>query len=150
MGHTYSNILIHAIFSTKDRLPSIRDSLRERLYEYLAGIAQREFGHAVIIGGTNNHLHGLLQVRCSVSVAEAIRKWKSLSSGWIRKSFVGNENFSWQEGYGAFSVSQSNVSKITRYITNQVSHHKRITFEAELLSFLKPNGIKYDAQHLWD
>ena len=93
MGHTYSNLLVHVVFGTKDRRPFIHESLRQRLHEYLAGVARHEFGRALAIGGTENHLHGLLSLRTDVSAAEAMRKWKSLSSGWVHKTFPSEQTF---------------------------------------------------------
>jgi REP element-mobilizing transposase RayT len=149
MGHTFSNLLIHVIFSTKGRRPLIGESFRQRLYEYIAGIAREEFGKALEIGGTDNHLHALRKIRADVPVADAMRKWKSLSSGWIHKSFPGTE-FEWQEGYSAFSVSESSSEKVVNYIKNQDKHHKKMTYEEEVLSLLKRHKIEYDPEHLWD
>jgi putative transposase len=150
MGHTFSNLLVHTIFSTKDRLPTIRERFRPRLYEYMSGIARAEFGRALCIGGTPNHVHGLIVLATDVSVAEAVRKWKSLSSKWVHETFTDTRDFAWQSGYGAFSVSRSNVPKVAGYIERQDEHHKRVTFEEEFVAFLKRHGIEYDPRHVWD
>ena len=123
MGHSYSDLLVHVVFSTKDRQPSIRESFRERLYEYMAGLARQEFGVAMKIGGTENHVHALVSFNRDVSVAEAMCKWKSLSSGWIHRTFPEATEFAWQAGYGAFSVSHSNADRV-HYIAGQLAHHK--------------------------
>jgi len=149
MGHTYSNLLVHAVFSTKDRRPAIHDSFRARLYEYMGGIARNEFGRALGIGGTDNHVHALLSLNTTVSAAEAMRKWKSLSSGWIHETFPASASFAWQEGYGIFSISRSNADKVVRYIENQAEHHKRRTFEEEFITLLERHGIEYDPQRIW-
>jgi len=150
MGHTFSNLLVHTIFSTKDRLPTIRESFRQRLYEYMSGIARTEFGRALCIGGTPNHVHGLIVLATDVSVAEAVRKWKSLSSKWVHETFPGTRDFAWQSGYGAFSVSRSNVPKVAGYIERQAEHHTKVTFEEEFVAFLKRHGIEHDPRHVWD
>ncbi|HAU38480.1 MAG TPA: transposase [Phycisphaerales bacterium] len=149
MGHTFSSILIHVIFGTKDRRPLIGD-FRQRLYEYLAGVARQEFGHAIRIGGTENHLHGLLKVNTNISVADAMKKWKSLSSGWLHKSVPAASGFEWQRGYGAFSVSQSNVAGVIEYIENQAARHKALTFEEEFLTFLRRHRIEFDPGTVWE
>jgi REP element-mobilizing transposase RayT len=150
VGHTFSNLLVHVIFSTKDRLPTIRESFQPRLYEYMSGIARTEFGRALCIGGTPNHAHGLLVLKTDVSVAEAVRKWKSISSKWAHETFPYLRDFAWQSGYGAFSVSRSNVPKVAGYIERQAAHHRTVTFEEEFLAFLKRHGIEYDPRYVWD
>lgn len=148
MGHTYSNILLHVIFSTKNRVASITPDLRPRLYEYLGGVARKEFGPALEIGGTADHLHGLISLNRDVSIADAMREWKSLSSGWVHKTFSEHKAFGWQPGYGAFSVSQSNIDAVRAYIARQEEHHRHVTFEEEYLAFLDRHGLSYDPEHL--
>jgi putative transposase len=150
VGHTFSNLLVHVIFGTKDCLPTIRESFRPRLYEYMSGIARTEFGRALCIGGTLDHVHGLIVLTTDVSVAEAVRKWKSLSSKWAHETFPDAQDFAWQSGYGAFSVSRSNVPKVAGYIERQAEHHKKVTFEEEFVAFLKSHGIEYDPRYVWD
>ena len=98
MGHTYGNLMIHAVFSTKDRRQLIDETIRQRLYEYMAGLARKEFGRALCIGGMPDHVHGLLSLRTDVSPAEAMRKWKSLPGGWVHKTFPSHRRFGWQSG----------------------------------------------------
>ena len=150
MGHTYSDVLVHVIFSTKGRRPAILEAFRSRLWEYMAGIAQREFGLALRIGGTENHVHGLIRLRTDASIAEAMRKWKSVSSGWLHKTFAEARDFAWQTGYGAFSVSGPRKASVVEYIRNQAEHHKRVTFEEEFVAFLKKYEIEYDPKYVWD
>jgi putative transposase len=149
VGHTYSNLLLHVVFATKERRPIIHDSLRLRLYEYLSGIARNEFGKAIAIGGTGNHVHGLLVVGTNWSTAKAMQKWKGLSSKWVHETFPGEHDFAWQDGYGAFSISQSNVKQVATYIEEQAEHHKRITFEEEYVALLKRHGIAYDPRYVF-
>jgi len=142
VGHTYSYLLVHVIFSTKDREPLIESSWRDRLYEYMAGIARNEFGHAVRIGGVEDHLHGLIRIRTDVSVATAMNRWKSLSSGWVNNTIKPALRFAWQTGYAAFSVSRSNEDQVVQYIDGQEAHHKTVTFRDELMAFLERHGIE--------
>lgn len=150
MGHTYTNLLVHVVFSTKARARLIDAGLRPRLYEYMAGVAKHEFGHALEIGGTEDHLHGLLSLRADVAPADALRKWKSLSSGWVHQTFAEQRAFAWQSGYAAFSVSQSAVNAVREYIAVQAEHHRRVSFDEELRAFLDRNGVPYDPAHLVD
>jgi putative transposase len=150
MGHTFSNLLVHMIFSTRGRLPLIRDDIRPRLYEYLSGLARGEFGSAPSIGGTANHIHGLLVLKTDVSVAEAARKWKGLSSKWVHETFPGAKDFAWQAGYGVFSVSRSNAPKVVAYIEGQAEHHRKVTFEEEFIEFLERHQVPYDPRYVWD
>lgn len=150
MGHTYSRILVHVIFSTTGRMNLIAKDYQQRLYEYLAGVARNEFGRSLCIGGTANHLHGLLSLNANVSVSEAMRKWKCLSSRWLHQTFPAMEGFAWQKGYGAFSVSESKVENVRRYIERQAVHHQALSFEDEFIGFLKKHGVGYDPNHVWD
>ena len=150
MGHTFSNLLVHVIFSTKSRRPTIVDALGEKLYAYMAGVAKKEFGWARRIGGTSDHIHGLIEIRTDVSVAHAMNRWKSLSSGWVHKSFPEFRDFAWQSGYGAFTVSSSKAPEVIAYINGQAEHHRHRSFEEEFLDFLKRHGIQYDPEHVWE
>ena len=149
MGHTYANILLHVVFSTKERRPLIADSFRDRLYEYMSALAKGEFGQALAIGGTREHIHALLALHPTVSLAHAMSRWKSLSSGWVHKTFPEAPHFGWQAGYGAFSVSQSNVARVIAYIEHQPEHHRRLTFEEEFLALLRRHGIEHDPREVW-
>ncbi|MBP7744796.1 MAG: IS200/IS605 family transposase [Phycisphaerae bacterium] len=150
MGHTYTNLLVHVVFSTKARARLINAELQRRLYEYMAGVARHEFGRALEIGGTEDHVHALLSLRGNVAPADALRKWKSLSSGWVHQTFATRHAFAWQAGYAAFSVSQSAVNAVREYIAGQAEHHRRVSFDEELRAFLDRNGVPYDRAHLLD
>ena len=137
MGHTYTNLLLHAVFGTKERRPIIHDSFRPRLFEYMAGFARQEFGGSLAVGGMADHVHGLILMPADMSVAEMMRDWKSLSSKWVHETFPAEAGFAWQEGYAAFTVSRSNVAKVANYIQHQAEHHQKMTFEEEYLALLK-------------
>jgi REP element-mobilizing transposase RayT len=147
MSHTCGNILVHLIFSTKARRPLITADLEKDLFAYLGGIVRGMNGTALIVNGIANHVHMLLRIRPICSVAEVTRVVKTNSSRWAREQ--GHINFAWQTGYGAFSVSESNVGSVTNYIAAQKEHHKKYSFEDEFLSFLKKNHIEYDEKYLW-
>ena len=149
MGHTYANLLVHTVFSTKGRRPLIRESFRERLHRYMGGVARNEFGRALAVSGTEDHVHGLISLNTDVSVADAMRKWKSLSSGWVNKTDDTTDHFAWQAGYAAFSVSQSNKQAVTAYIENQPEHHRKRTFQEEFVELLERHGIDYDPRYLF-
>jgi putative transposase len=150
MGHTFTNLVTHVVFSTKHRQPLIHDSFRQRLHEYMAGFARKEFRGSLSVGGTENHVHGLIVLPTDISMAEAMKKWKGLTSKWVHETFPAEADFAWQEGYGAFSVSQSNVHQVATYIEQQPQHHKKLTFEEEFIALLERHGIEYDPRYVWD
>jgi len=150
MGHTYSNLLHHVTFSTKDRSRTIQEAWARRLHQYMAGVARKEFGKALAIGGTDDHVHGLLVLPTTVCIAEAMRKWKSLSSKWINETLSLPHRFAWQNGYGAFTVNHSNASTVAAYVESQAEHHKRMTFQEEFIALLERHGIEYDPRYVWD
>lgn len=143
MAHTHSNVLVHAIFSTKDRKPSLDRDLRPRMHAYLGGIVREIGGVAIRVNGTTDHIHMLLRVPPIIAVADMIRDVKSSSSKWAGR-------FAWQTGYGAFSVSESSASRVIRYIDEQESHHKKVSFQEEYLAFLKRHRVDYDPRFVWD
>lgn len=149
MGHTYTNLVVHAVFSTKERRPLIHDFFRPRLFAYLSGLARNEFRGALVVGGTENHVHGLLVLPPTMCLADVMCKWKSLSSKWVHETFPGESDFDWQDGYGAFTVSRSNVPQVAAYIANQAQHHMTMTFEEEFIALLKRQGIEYDPRYVW-
>jgi len=149
MANTYINILIHTVFSTKNRDPWISSSLRERLYPYMCGIARENGLKVLCIGGTDNHIHILLLLDSTTSIAKAIQLIKGGSSKWIHETFPELRLFSWQEGYGAFSIGISNVDETKKYIENQEKHHKKESFRDEYLKFLRKNNIDFNEKYLW-
>ncbi len=141
MPHTYAQNVIHIVFSTKYRRKTISKEFQPRMWAYAAGICKNHgiFVHAV--GGMDDHIHLLIQVPPPLSLAKAVLAIKSNSSRWANEQ--GNK-FAWQQGYAAFSVSSSRVPAVVRYIQTQESHHKKMTFDAELLALLKKHGIEFD------
>ena len=149
MANTYINILVHAVFTTKNREPWLPSSLRERLYPYICGIARENGLKVLCIGGTDNHIHILLSLNSTTSIAKAIQLIKGGSSKWIHETFPEQKLFSWQEGYGAFSIGISNVDETRQYIENQEKHHSKESFCDEYLKFLRKNNIDFDEKYLW-
>ena len=135
---------MHVIFSTKDRVPAISEELQPRLWAYMAGIAKKQGFNAVIIGGARDHVHALLVLPPTMPLAKAIQFLKGSSSKWLHEH---GDNFSWQEGYGAFSVSASQTDGIVRYIKDQAMHHAKRTFEDEFLNFLRKYDVPYDPKY---
>jgi REP element-mobilizing transposase RayT len=143
MPHTYSSIFIHCVFSTKDRLPSIPPERTSALYAYLSAIAHDEGFSLISSGGTANHLHLLIALPPIVSLSHAMHKLKGSSSRWL------GPDFSWQQGYGAFSVSPSQLPVVQKYIQNQEQHHRKRNFEEEFAGLLRNCGIHYDERHVF-
>ncbi len=143
MSHTYSSVFIHCVFSTKDRAPAIPPERTPDLYAYLSAIARDEGFSLISSGGTANHLHLLISLPPIISLAQAMQKLKGSSSRWL------GPGFSWQQGYGAFSVSPSQLPVVQKYIQNQQQHHRRRNFEEEFVALLRSCGITYDEHHVF-
>jgi REP element-mobilizing transposase RayT len=148
MAQTFTNLLTHIIFSTKDRMSSIRPELKSDLHAYMGGIIRNLAGQALIVNGMADHVHLLVWLPPTVAIAEALRVLKAYSSRWVHDT-QGRRTFAWQAGYGAFSVSQSNASAVVKYIQEQEKHHGRISFQEEFLRLLKKNNIVYDERYIW-
>ena len=147
MAQTFTNLLTHVIFSTKERAPSIQREWKPNLLAYMGGIVRELQGKAVAIDGTNDHVHLLLWMSPARSISETLRVLKTNSSRWVNREC--GKSFAWQAGYGAFSVSQSNAPAVVKYIRGQESHHRRVSFQEEFVAFLKRNGIEFDERYIW-
>ena len=148
MSHAYVKNLMHCTFGTKDRYPFIDSELECRLWPYIGGIARENRMKALAIGGTSDHLHSLLSLPATMSFAKAVQLIKGGSSKWIHDTFDRYRKFGWQEGYGAFSVSPSQVGRTVDYINNQKEHHRRKTFAEEFRELLDKHAIEYDPRYL--
>lgn len=144
---SYTNLLYHIVYATKARAPLITKTLRPRLHEYLGGTVRGLGGIALEINGTNDHVHILAKLRPTISVSEFMSKLKSGSSGWAKRQTAGR--FSWQARFGAFTVSESQVERVRRYIRNQEEHHRKQSFEEEFKALLGAHKIEFDTTHLW-
>ncbi len=147
---SYVSSYFHCVFSTKERRPLITPALRERLFPYLGGIARENYMKAVEIGGVEDHVHILISLPPTISLAKAMQLIKGGSSKWVHDTFPEHRLFGWQEKYSAFSVSVSQLDKTARYIRGQEGHHRKMSFKDELLALLKKHGIDYDEKYLWD
>jgi putative transposase len=142
--------LLHLVFSTKHRKLWIPPTVRERLYAYQAGIFKEWDSPALAIGGVEDHVHALFALSKNHPLTKIVEEVKKGSSKWMKSEDTGNAEFYWQNGYAAFSVSQSNVAAVRRYIENQAEHHRKMTFQDELRALFKRHQVTFDEQYVWD
>ncbi len=142
--HSFNSCLIHCVWSTKNREPLLTSDLRDRLWPYLGGIAKQNKMNALAIGGASDHVHILISLPATLSVAKAVQLLKGNSSKWIHETFPKLRGFEWQEGYGAFSISISGVDETVAYIRNQEEHHRRRSFREEVMAMLRKHDADYD------
>lgn len=150
MPQSLSSILIHLIFSTKNREPFITPQIELELYPYMATIFRGLRSPALAIDGTLDHIHALFALSRVITIADLVEEVKTESSKWIKTKGPEFKNFHWQSGYGAFSIGQSQTSNVKRYIQSQKQHHRRLTFQDEFRKFLKKYQIEYDERYVWD
>jgi len=151
MGHTFVHLAYHVVFSTKGRIACISKDVAAQLHAYMAGIVRGLGGKALIVNGVADHVHMLVQLLATISVAEFVRDLKANSSKWMHQEMkIPHSKFGWQTGYGCFSVSKSNLSNAQKYIAKQEEHHQTISFQEEFLLFLKQHEITYDEKYIWD
>jgi len=146
VSHTYAQNVIHVVFSTKDRRKLMPEELRPRMWAYATGICNNLGILVHAVGGMEDHIHLLLQIPPTLAVAKAVLAIKSNSSRWANEE---GHKFAWQQGYGAFSVSSSNVPVVVRYIQNQETHHKKMNFDVEFLALLKKHRIEFDSKFVF-
>jgi len=150
MPQSLSSILIHLIFSTKNREPFLTPEIDAELHPYMAAIFKALNSPALIINGTSDHVHTLFSLSRVVTIANVVEEVKTESSKWIKTKGKEFRNFHWQSGYGAFSIAQSQIPTVKRYIGRQKEHHRRMTFQDEYRKFLKAYDVKYDERYVWD
>jgi putative transposase len=143
MSHTFAHNLLHCVFSTKDRVNLVKNP--DELYRYIAALGHAKNIHVIAAGGTANHLHLLILLPQTVTLAKAMQELKANTSRWLRET---SSKFQWQEGYGAFSVSQSQRETVARYIANQEEHHRVRTFKEEFTALLEKSRIDYDPRYV--
>jgi putative transposase len=150
MSQSLSRILVHIIFSTKDRFPFLIDGeLRKRIHSYLAGAFNELESPAIEVGGVGDHVHILCLLSRNYSVSEIIKKAKANSSSWATAQDGRLRKFSWQSGYGAFSIDPLQIENVQKYIQSQEQHHRKRTFQEEYLGILHQYKIDYDERYLW-
>jgi REP element-mobilizing transposase RayT len=147
MGHTYTKAHFHIVFSTKSRQKLIANPVQPKLWAYMAGICSNVGIVALAIGGIEDHIHSLVELPPTMSLSKALNLLKSNSSGWMSDQRRG---FGWQEGYGAFAVSVSNLATVKRYVLNQHAHHRNRPFEDEYIALLEKHGVQYDPRYVFD
>lgn len=150
MPQSLTNLLYHLVFSTKHREPLLDAGLKPRLFAYMGAIVGEMKGRPVLINGPADHLHALIYLPPTTSISDAIRVLKSNASKWVHETFPDRASFAWQSGYGAFSVSQSNLDDVHRYVADQEEHHKAVSFQDEYRAFLRKHGIAFDERYVWD
>lgn len=148
MANTYTSLHYHVVFSTKNREPFLAEAIRDRLFAYLGGIARKNRMNALEIGGVADHVHVLLSVPASLAVSKAVQFLKGASSHWLRETFPNLNDFAWQDGYAAFTVSRSQLDDIRAYIRSQAEHHRTKTFAEEYRAFLARHRVEYDERYL--
>ena len=151
MAQSLSRLWTHLIFSTKNRFPFLADkTIRTDMNAFLARALRGQDCETLIVNGVEDHVHALFALSRTRSIADVVKEIKRTSSGWVKDLSPTLQKFHWQGGYGAFSVSQSNLDEVVRYIENQEEHHKRVTFQDEYRAFLKAYGITCDERSVWD
>ena len=144
MSHTYVSDLVHCVFSTKNRCNLITAEIQSDLWSFIGGIARKNGFKALMVGGTENHVHILLSLPATMPLAKAMQLIKGASSHWMNETHA--KDFAWQEGYGAFTVGISQMPDTISYIQTQPEHHRKRSFEEEFVAFLKKHGVEYDPQ----
>ena len=150
MPQSFSVVLVHLIFSTKDRERLIGASVEADLHAFLGGIARDCGCPALAVGGTADHVHVLASLSRTQTLAQLVEELKTRSSKWIKSKGGTHKVFHWQNGYGAFSVGKSQEDAVRKYIAAQKQHHRKTRFKDEFVGFLKKYGIAYDERYLWD
>ena len=150
MPQSLAKLLVHLVYSTRHRDRILTDDIREELHRYTAGILKKYDSSAILVNSVEDHVHILFSQSRNHSLADLVEQAKKGTSKWLKTKGRTFARFHWQNGYGAFSVSQSNVKKVTAYIQNQKEHHKRQSFQDEFRTFLKRHEIEFEERYVWD
>jgi REP element-mobilizing transposase RayT len=149
MAQTLVCLRVHVVFSTKDRLPMITPEVEPELYAYLGGTMRNLDSHCLAAGGTSNHVHLLISLSKNMALSRLMEEIKKSSSKWIKTKGTALQTFGWQDGYGAFTIGESQVEAVQHYIAGQKGRHKKQTFEQELVALLTRYRVPYDDRYLW-
>jgi putative transposase len=149
MANTYTSLHYHVVFSTKNRVPDIAQNIEQRVWAYIGGIARKHKMTALQVGGVEDHIHALVTAPPIYAPSQIAQFLKGESSKWIHEEFREMRGFGWQDGYGAFTVSKSNIPDVVRYIQNQREHHRKKTFQEEYRELLEKHGVEYDERYIW-
>ena len=146
---SFTRLTYHIVFATKYRKQTITEDIQGRLYEYIGGTLRAKKGHLIEIGGVEDHVHLLCGMSPTLAVSDVIRELKANSSKWMTDE-LGIDDFEWQKGFGAFTVSYDRVEAIRKYIRNQKEHHETKTFHEEYIDFLERHGIEFKLEYLFE
>jgi REP element-mobilizing transposase RayT len=149
MAQTLTKLLVHVVFSTKHRDPLITEAVAPELHNYLCGIARNHESPVLAVGGMPDHVHLLVSQSKNIAVASLLQNLKKDSSKWIKTKGPTFADFTWQEGYGAFTIGESQVGTLRRYIDRQAEHHRTMSFQDELRAILTKYKVPYDEQYVW-
>lgn len=150
MAQTLVSLIVHVIFSTKNREPLIRPEIEPELFAYIGGILKNHESRLLDAGGTEDHVHLLISQSKNIGLSPLMKDVKKDSSLWVKTNGRRFRNFHWQDGYGAFSIGTSQINQLKRYIATQKEHHRKRSFQEELIQFLEEYGIEYDERYLWN
>ena len=150
MPQSLSWIVVHLVFSTKGRVPSINETARPDLHAYLASVVRNSGCECYRVGGTEDHIHMAIRVTRTVTIAKLVEELKSSSSRWMKTQDPSLATFAWQTGYGAFSIAKGDLERLRIYIDNQEEHHKKFSFQDEYRRILQDYDVPFDEAYVWD
>lgn len=150
MASTFTNLLYHIVYSTKYRSDTIAPAWQADLYAYIGGIIKERDGIPLEIGGMPDHIHILTKLSPKLAIMDVLRDIKAVSSKWVNDSQLSRDRFEWQTGYGAFSVSQSQVDVVRTYIRNQKEHHRKTPFKTEFITLLERHQIEFELKYVFE
>ena len=151
MPQSLARVVLHVVFSTKNREPFLKDDdVRNRLHAYMAGVLQRIGCEPILIGGVEDHVHVLCNLSRTVTIAQLVEEAKKSPSKWVKEQGPQYREFFWQTGYGSFSVSQSNVEQVRAYVATQEEHHRKVSFQDEFRALCRKHGVEIDERYAWD
>ena len=151
MPQSLARVVLHIVFSTKNRVPFLKNQeLRARLHSYIAGVLQRSGCEPILLNGVEDHVHLLCNLSRTITIAGLVEEAKKGSSKWMKEQGTTYNDFHWQSGYGAFSVSQSNVEQVRAYVAAQEEHHHKLSFQDEFRALCSKHGVEIDERYVWD
>ncbi|MCK5803130.1 MAG: IS200/IS605 family transposase [Lentisphaeria bacterium] len=150
MPQSLSQVILHIVFSTKDRRRYLDDAIRDRTHAFLATLSRDRGCEALRVGGTDDHVHLICRLSRTFTISKLVEDVKRESSKWIKPLGADYTNFHWQRGYGAFSLSQSHLDQAIAYVSNQEEHHRKMSFQDEFRELLRRSGVEFDEKYVWD
>ena len=151
MPQSFARVVLHVVFSTKNRVPFLKDpDIRARLHAYMAGVLQNIGCEPILINGVEDHVHILCNLSRTITIAKLVEEAKTEPSKWMKEQGAACRDFFWQGGYGSFSVSQSNVEQVREYVAAQEEHHRKVSFQDEFRALCRKHGVEIDERYVWD